>query len=442
MNKAILAFCILHSAFCMMAAADISPAPADSPARQPAGIASADGQPLPASAWTDGWREEARVVGAASAADFAKALDGVLAPAANEVSADGVLQDDPAQKAGALSRFAEDPATFLAKHGIALTLLLVVLAGLLLNLTPCVLPMIPVNLALIGAGTEGAGKARGAILGSAYGAGMALAYGMPGAAIVAAGGGFIGAIQSSPWFNLVAALLFVALALAMLDVFFIDFTRFRKDGGGTTGIVAAAAAGAATALLAGACVAPVTIAVLLLAGSLYAAGHHAALLLPFALGAGMALPWPALGAGLANMPRPGMWMVWIKRGLAVFMILLAARHARLAWIGFRPGGGAKGADAAEQFEAGDIGSWRKALDSAAAAGKPVLVDFGASWCRNCDEMDEMFANDPEISSRLENFAVLRVRVEQPRAREEREMLSALGIQGLPTFLMLLPADSR
>ena len=58
----------------------------------------------------------------------------------------------------------------LAGHGLWLMLLLVLLGGLAMNLTPCVLPMVPINLMIIG---------RSAKRGLAYGFGIALAYGLP-----------------------------------------------------------------------------------------------------------------------------------------------------------------------------------------------------------------------------------------------------------------------
>ena len=60
--------------------------------------------------------------------------------------------------------------------------------------------------------------------------------------------------------------------------------------------------GTVAALLAGACVAPVVIAVIVYAGTLYSEGYSTALLLPFLLGFGMALPWPFAGAGLTLLP--------------------------------------------------------------------------------------------------------------------------------------------
>ena len=436
-----LAFCILLSAFRLLPASAAEP-PASRPSAvtglpAPAGPAAS---PRPAAAgWLDGWREETRIAGAMSAVDFLAALDAA--------DPDGA---GTAARRTFLRAFSSDPRGYLRAHGLGWTLLLVVLAGVLLNLTPCVLPMIPVNLALIGAGVEGSSRRGGAALGGAYGAGIALAHGIPGAAIVAAGGGFLGALQSSPWFSLSAAVLFLVLSLALFDVLAIDLTRWRRDGGATTGFFAAVVAGAVSVLFAGACIEPATLAVLLLAGDLFASGIRAAVLLPFALGIGMALPWPFLGAGLARLPAPGRWMEWVKRAFAVFVLLLAASYARLAWKGFRapavhraaspaavPDGAiAPGTLLEIEIEAGDRAAWDAALDAARASGRPALVDFGASWCRNCSAMDRRFETDPALRERLGRYAVLRVRVERPRDPAPGAMLDALGIRGLPTFLVL------
>ena len=104
-------------------------------------------------------------------------------------------------------------------------LLIVFLGGLALNLTPCVLPMIPINLAIIGAGTQAGSRARGFLLGAAYGAAMALVYGALGVIVILTAGTF-GTINASPWFNAAIAVLFIALALAMFDVITIDFSTY------------------------------------------------------------------------------------------------------------------------------------------------------------------------------------------------------------------------
>ena len=106
-------------------------------------------------------------------------------------------------------------------------LLLILIGGLALNLTPCVLPMVPINLAIIGAGAQAGSRRRGFLLGSTYGAAMALVYGVLGLIVILTAGTF-GTINASPWFNAGIAVLFVVLGLAMFDVFDIDFSRFSS----------------------------------------------------------------------------------------------------------------------------------------------------------------------------------------------------------------------
>ena len=106
-------------------------------------------------------------------------------------------------------------------------LFLVFVGGLALNLTPCVLPMIPINLAIIGAGAQAGSRSRGFWLGASYGAAMAVVYGVLGVIVVLTAGTF-GTINASPWFNLGIGALFVVLALAMFDVLVIDFSRFSS----------------------------------------------------------------------------------------------------------------------------------------------------------------------------------------------------------------------
>src|SRR4029453_1856241 len=85
--------------------------------------------------------------------------------------------------------------------------------------------MIPINLAIIGAGTKGKSRGRGFLLGSVYGAAMAFLYGLSGLVVTLTARPF-GPINSSPWFNLAIAALFIVLGLAMFDVLAIDFSRF------------------------------------------------------------------------------------------------------------------------------------------------------------------------------------------------------------------------
>ena len=341
------------------------------------------------------------------------------------------IEGKPVAESSALAGFLENPIFFFKQYGLWLTLLLVLIGGVLLNLTPCVLPMIPINLAIIGA-SDGR-RGRGFMLGGAYGLGMTIVYGGSGWAVLKSGI-FFGALQSSPWFSLSVALIFGVLSLALFDLFAIDLTRFSGTAGSQRkGLMTAFVAGAVSAMLAGACVAPVVLAVLLLAGTLITEGMPGAQFLPFVLGLGMALPWPFAGAGLSVLPRPGKWMVRVKQVFGVVLVGLSVYYGYLALIGFMP---AAASERKGSIMAGDTEAWRRALAQAEQEGKPVFVDFWATWCKNCSAMEKTTFRDPQVMERLKSYKVIFVQAEHPGRAEPKKMLEAFGIRGLPGFVVL------
>jgi thiol:disulfide interchange protein DsbD len=324
-------------------------------------------------------------------------------------------------------------------------LLLVLLGGLALNLTPCVLPMIPINLAIIGAGAQAGSRQRGFLLGLTYGGAMALVYGVLGLIVVLTASTF-GTINASPWFNLGIAVLFVALALAMFDVFEIDFSRFAGTvgGGATRGTFGLAfTMGGVAALLAGACVAPVVIQVVLFASNLYATGTSVALALPFFLGIGMAIPWPIAGAGLSRLPKPGPWMVRVKQAFGVLILGTAIYYGYLSYGLFAD----RFVDAAEvssSVEAKLKEGWHASLAEGLAAaereGKPVLIDLWATWCKNCLTMDKTTLASGEVTEALSGYVKIKYQAEQPDASPAAEVMKRFKAVGLPAYAILKPAS--
>ena len=324
-------------------------------------------------------------------------------------------------------------------------LLLVLIGGLALNLTPCVLPMIPINLAIIGAGAQAQSRGRGFLLGSAYGGAMAVVYGVLGLVVILTAGTF-GTINSSPWFNLAIAVLFVVLGLAMFDLLLIDFSKYstRFSGSGSRGsVLLAFTMGAVAALLAGACVAPVVIQVVLFSSNLYATGTTIALALPFFLGLGMAIPWPIAGAGLAALPKPGMWMVRVKQAFGVFILATAAYYGYEAYSLFANrwvDPTAVEASVKEQLQAGWHASLADGLAAAKAEGKPVLIDVWATWCKNCLTMDRTTLANDEVKSALSRYIKIKYQAEDPDAQPARELLQRLSAPGLPAYAILKPKN--
>ena len=302
-----------------------------------------------------------------------------------------------------------------------LILLLVLLGGVSMNLTPCVLPMIPVNLMIVG---------RSAMRGTLYGLGIALAYGTLGL-LAAIGGLAFGEIQANPWFNAAIAILFLVLALSMLGVFFIDFSKKRAS---LTSMrsnmwpgVFAFFMGVVCAVLAGACVAPILIAVLLLTADMFARGEILALALPFVLGLGMALPWPFAGAGLQILPKPGAWMEKVNKIFGIVVLGFAAYYGSLAYKGFA---------GSKEASPGSVSTIEELATRLGETDRPVLVDCWATWCKNCTAMEQKVFPDAKVRKFLnyKGFTVIRLQCENG-VGELVKLPGCGGIKGLPAFLI-------
>ncbi len=333
---------------------------------------------------------------------------------------------------------------FFVGKGSIILILGVVIAGLTLNLTPCVLPMIPINLAIIGAGVQEdavgsertASRVRGFALGLTYGAGIACAYGLLGLLVVISGKQ-LGSLNASPAFNIAIAVVFLLLSLAMFGVFNLDFTRFQ---GGTSEskrgkFGAAFVLGAIAALLAGACVAPAVIAVLVQSTILFDQGVRIGLLLPFLLGVGMALPWPFAGAGLSFLPKAGAWMERVKRVFGVMILAAALYYGHLGYSLLVPHASAPGQDAEGWYR-----SLGTALEVAEKEEKSVFVDIWASWCTACRKMDTTTFKDPEVIRRLEKYVKVRFVAEKQKDPSVKAVLNRFVKVGLPTYVILGPKE--
>jgi thioredoxin:protein disulfide reductase len=332
-----------------------------------------------------------------------------------------------------LSGQSEDE-NFLKGKGIFVIIFIILGGGLLLNFTPCVLPIIPINLAIIGAGSKADSRWSGFVRGGIYGLGITIAYGTLGLFAVR-GATVFGTLNSTAWFNFTIAGIFIILALAMFGVFNIDLSqfgnRFNSQSAAKGKLTGIFFMGVIAALLAGACVAPVLIAVLLHSATIYKAGNPAGLLLPFLLGLGMGLPWAFAGAGIAVLPKPGKWMVHIKY---VFGVLIVAMGLYYGYLGFTllPVS-SQGAISSRQ----DTGL-KTALQESLESNKPVLVDFWATWCAVCTSMSKTTLKDAKVKKALENFIFVKYQAEKFNDPKTEKVLKYFNVTGLPTFIILKP----
>jgi|WetSurMetagenome_2_1015567.scaffolds.fasta_scaffold30596_1 cytochrome c-type biogenesis protein len=196
------------------------------------------------------------------------------------------------------------------------------LAGVLVSLTPCVYPVIPVTVACIGGHGETSGT-RGLVLSLFFVLGLALTYTALGL-FAAMTGKLFGTVQSSPWTQGFLGMLFVFMALAMLDVFQVSLEKYMPRGMTSlrrTGLFGSFAIGVTSGFILGPCTTPVLAVILGVAAARQDALFGGSLLFVFSLGMGSLLVLVGTFTGmLAGLPKSGAWMVVVKKISGVMML--------------------------------------------------------------------------------------------------------------------------
>jgi thiol:disulfide interchange protein DsbD len=212
-------------------------------------------------------------------------------------------------------------------------------AGLLISLTPCVYPIIPIQLGFIGgqtaleqAGAQAGGRRgswRGFTLSVLFVTGMAIVYAALGA-FASLTGALFGSWASSPWAYIIVGNVILLMALSMLDVMRLPAPRFSTNwnpqhrGRKGKGYISALLIGASSGLIVGPCTAPALGAALAYVGARGNLLFGTTVLFVFAIGMGaIMIALGAAGGALAAMPRSGEWMVKVKKGFGFAMILLS-----------------------------------------------------------------------------------------------------------------------
>lgn len=220
-------------------------------------------------------------------------------------------------------------AAYLANAGWLQIVGLSILLGVLLSFTPCVLPMVPILLAILAGGSVTSGQVsrwRGFTLAAAFVLGMSIVYTALG---VAAGlvGASLAAWLQTPWVLTVFAVLLALFALAMFDVFTLQAPgklqtalneRMQRLPGGRYGAVFLM--GMLSALVVGPCVAAPLAGILLFISQTGDVVLGGAALFAMAWGEGLLLLAVGASSGVL-LPKAGAWMNGVKQ---LFGILLFA----------------------------------------------------------------------------------------------------------------------
>ena len=240
------------------------------------------------------------------------------------------VSEDKSQKSLSNSLSEEESiASTLKSKSFGIVLLTFFGFGLLLALTPCIFPMIPILSSIIVAQGEGMTAKRGFWLSLVYVLSMALTYTVAGIFAGLFGANIQAALQN-PWVISLFSLLFVALAFSMFGFYEIGLpasiqsklSRTSDEAGKKGGIVGVAIMGFLSALIVGPCVAPP------LAGALIYIGQTGDALLGgvalFVMSLGMGVPLLLIGIGAGRfMPKPGGWMTTVSKIFGVVMLAVA-----------------------------------------------------------------------------------------------------------------------
>lgn len=304
--------------------------------------------------------------------------------------------------------------------------------GLLLAFTPCLFPMIPILSGIIAGQGSQITKAHAFGLSLTYVLGMAVTYAAAGILAGLSGTLLSNALQTPP-VQIATAVLFVALALSMFDLYQLQLplglqnrlnqTSGQLPGGKHLGV---GLMGALSALVMGPCVAaPLAGGLLYIAQTRDVVLGGAAL---FIMALGMGVPLLVIGTSAgALLPRAGHWMVWVKRFFGVLLLGVAL------WMVMPLLGSRTGLNGPVFQPIHSLAALDQAVHQAAAHHRPVMLDFYADWCVSCVEMDHKVFTRPDIKNLLSSGVLLRADVTQ-NTPEDKALLSRFGLFGPPATL--------
>lgn len=358
-------------------------------------------------------------------------------------------------------------ASTFATSGLPLTLVILFVLGMALNLTPCVFPMIPITMGFFAMQSDGR-RSRRLALSALYVLGIVIMYSSLGV-VASLGGKMFGAWLQQPVVQVGFAALMLVLASSMFGAFDITVPQFIANRAmGRAGLAGAMTMGLLVGIVAAPCVGPVVVSLVTLVASI---GKPTIGFVMFAaLALGLGFPYLAL---LNALPRPGEWMVQVKKAMGFVLVAMAVYFLRplIGETWFRYGVAASllvGAvflffktGRSQQARALRIAcaaillvvgvafaiprttdasalTWQQydQANVAASQRQPVVIDFFADWCIPCKELDAKTFSDKAVGQELGRFKRVKADLTLPDDPKTRELTQRYHIVGVPTIVFL------
>lgn len=386
-----------------------------------------------------------------------------------------------------------DGLTGMLEKGIFWAFLMVFLGGILSSFTPCIFPMIPITLSVLGQHAHTRTRAQNFFVSLMYVLGIAVTYSIMGV-VAASTGALFGHFMAHPLVLGTMSLIFFAMALSMFGLFELQAPAFIQNRFASSedlnGYSGAFLNGIIAGVVASPCVGPLLVGILTYIAKTQNLPLGFALMFVYALGLGQIFLVLGLFSQLIKLlPKSGPWLLGVKNIFGVLMLGVGFYYLELLlpqryWDGLLGlvliiYGGYFGAFTAaitswqrirkglyqacillgtffvvvglfdlrpvlqprfisdSATSAKTASNWGKysdeALRKAAADGLPVIVDFTAEWCAACQEMDQFTFSEEKFKLLGQQFVLLKF-----DATQESPELDALrekyGIVGLPSFL--------
>lgn len=386
---------------------------------------------------------------------------------------------------------------FTSTGSHAVRIIVALILGLLLSLTPCIYPMIPITVGILQANTSKS-PIRNFLLASSYTLGISLTFALLGL-IAALGSCVFGTMQGSPWIVIPLIAMLFYFGGSMFGLYEIYIPRFLQPKGAQVkggSFLSAFIFGSISGTVASPCLSPGLALILNYVGHLSssgsAAGYIEGFLLLFFFGIGSSLPLLIIGtfsSSINLLPKAGMWMVEVKKLFGIMLFGMGFYHLShlerlfpwyiLVWVlvaslfalgvyyfmsitssdsvwGKRYKSimgiifimlacimSVQGYKSVYEHYHPEIkhSSWlddyKKAFEQAQKEHKKLFIDIGATYCSACKSLDKAIFQNDKVVKALAQYIPLKIESDtQTTQFEDLKKSYGKQIAGFPTYLII------